>query len=97
MHLTGATGSTEASFPVSGAGDRTYNGGPNDAFVAKLNPMGTALEHASYIGGSDGGNAMVPPGVDSGTGIALDPAGSVFVVAGRHRPTPPSRSWVGPT
>lgn len=40
------------------------------AFVAKLNPGGTAIVYAARLGGS---------GVDRATAIALDPAGSVYV------------------
>jgi hypothetical protein len=42
-YVTGTTASTEATFPVTGGLDLTHNGGFNDAFVAKVNPSGTAL------------------------------------------------------
>jgi hypothetical protein len=29
-----------------------YGGGPGDAFVAKLNPTGSALVYSTYLGGS---------------------------------------------
>lgn len=45
-------------------------GGPFDAFVAKLNPAGTALLYATYLGGS---------GDDQAYGLALDGAGSVYL------------------
>ena len=42
---------------MRGGPDLTYNGGtsnfPDDAFVAKVNPAGTALVYAGYIGGAD--------------------------------------------
>jgi hypothetical protein len=41
-----------------------------DAFVAKLNPAGTALIYSTYLGGS---------GDDHGTGIAVDSSGNAYV------------------
>ncbi len=48
------------------------NAGPGlrDAFVAKLNPAGSALVYSTYLGGSSG---------DEGRDIALDAAGNVYV------------------
>ncbi len=37
-YVTGYTGSTQASFPVTSGPDLTYNGGSQDAFVAKIRP-----------------------------------------------------------
>jgi Beta-propeller repeat len=67
-YVTGATSSTEASFPVLGGPDLTHNGG-YDAFVAKLDPTGN-LVFAGYIGGA---------GTDFGEGIAVDRLGNVYV------------------
>jgi sugar lactone lactonase YvrE len=65
VYVTGTTSSLD--FPVtSGA----YAGGTSDAFIAKLNPGGTALIYATYIGGS---------AQDSGTAIAVDSAGNALV------------------
>ena len=69
-YVTGVTGSTEATFPVTVGPDLTFNGGDEDAFVAKVNPMGTALDYAGYIGGS---------GDDEGWGIAVDATGHAYV------------------
>ena len=44
--------------------------GPSDAFVAKLNPTGTALIYSTYLGGSAADTAM---------GLALDGAGAAYV------------------
>ena len=68
-YVTGVTGSTEASFPVTVGPDLTFNGGA-DVFVAKVNPGGTALAYAGYIGGA---------GDDFGNGIAIDGAGNAYV------------------
>jgi len=67
-YVTGATSS--ANFPTTpGAYDTTYNGG-SDAFVVKLDPSGTGLLYATYLGGSD---------QDYGYGIAVDGSGSAYV------------------
>ena len=44
--------------------------GSSDVFVAKLSPAGNALEYSTYLGGS---------GTESGSGIAVDGAGSAYV------------------
>ena len=68
-YVTGDTGSTD--FPTTpGAFDTSYNGGDCDAFVVKLNPAGSGLAYATFLGGS---------GDDDGYGIAVDGAGSAYV------------------
>jgi uncharacterized protein (TIGR03437 family) len=68
-YVTGHADSTEATFPVAVGPDLTSNGG-RDAFVAKVNPSGTALLYAGYIGGSDS---------EAGEGIAVDSTGNAYV------------------
>ena len=69
-YVIGRTAST--SFPTTPAAVQpTFGGGESDAFVAKLNATGSALVYATYLGGS---------GVDDGIGIAVDSAGSAYVV-----------------
>jgi hypothetical protein len=76
-YLTGATDSTEASFPDGdGFGtlpgpDPSYNGGLGDAFVAKVESSGTSLAYAGYIGGS---------GYEGGQDIAVDGTGAAHLV-----------------
>ena len=50
-YVAGTTYSDQTTFPVIGGPDLTHNGDP-DAFVAKVNPAGTALVYAGYIGGA---------------------------------------------
>ncbi len=69
-YVTGRTYSTEASFPISGGPDLTYNGGEYDAFVAKVNAAGTGLYFAGYLGGN---------GADWGKCIAVDGAGNAYI------------------
>jgi hypothetical protein len=68
-YVTGFTLSDESSFPVVDGPDLTYNGG-FDAFIAKVNPSGTALVYCGYIGGS---------GEDRGYGMAVDSSGNAYV------------------
>ena len=69
-YVTGYTDSAETTFPVRGGPDPTYNG-LGDAFVARVNPEGSELIYAGYIGGS---------GTDLGRGLAIDANGAVYVV-----------------
>ena len=56
-----------------------------DAFVAKLNPAGTALIYSTYLGGlsTDPGTRSIldpyPGGFDSAYGIAVDASGNAYV------------------
>ena len=69
-YVVGQTQSNQASFPVAFGPDLTFNGG-TDAFVAKVNSAGTALDYAGYIGGASN---------DFGLGIAVDGSGNAYVV-----------------
>ena len=68
-YLTGSTRST--NFPTTpGSFDTTLTGGA-DAYVTKLNAIGSApLVYSTYLGGND---------VDEGIGIALDAAGNAYL------------------
>ncbi|MCX6625990.1 MAG: SBBP repeat-containing protein [Acidobacteria bacterium] len=68
VYITGYTAS--ADFPLVNAAQKVYGGGGYDAFVAKLNPAGTALVYSTYLGGSD---------TDQAQAIALDPAGNAYI------------------
>src|SRR5438093_239317 len=61
-YVVGQTASS--TFPTTpGAFQRTSGGGEAHVFVAKVNPLGSALVYSTYLGGSDH---------DEGFGIALD-------------------------
>ena len=64
--LTGSTSSTD--FPLAGP-IQSY-GGNTDAFVLKLNPAGSALIYATYLGGL---------GFETGSGVAIDSQGNAYV------------------
>lgn len=77
-YVTGQTAS--ANFPTAGPVQAANGGGANDAFVAKLNPVGGALEYATYLGGGAD---------DIGRAVAVDGAGAAYVTgrAGAGFPT----------
>ena len=65
-------------FPIADAFQPTSRvRGPSDAFVAKLNPDGTRIVYASYLGGSGGASTLT--GSDEGSAIAIDAAGNAYV------------------
>ena len=68
VYLTGYTESDD--FPTMNPLQPSFGGGGSDAFVAKLNPAGSALVYSTYLGGT---------GNDLGSGIAVDNSGNVYV------------------
>ena len=66
-YVTGSTFSTD--FPTKDP-FQSVKGAQQDAFVAKINPAGTAWVYATYLGGNN---------VDEGNGIAVDAAGNAYV------------------
>src|SRR5205823_3749119 len=62
-YVTGFTKATD--FPTANPLQPAFGGGVQDAFVAKLNPSGSALVYSTYLGGSND---------DQGNGIAADTA-----------------------
>jgi Beta-propeller repeat/Abnormal spindle-like microcephaly-assoc'd, ASPM-SPD-2-Hydin len=64
------TGSAGPNFPTVNAIQPTNRGG-TDAFVTKINPLGSAFVYSTYLGG---------PADDSGTSIAVDSARSAYIV-----------------
>lgn len=67
-YLAGMAASS--NFPTTANAMQPATHGNDDAFVAKLNPQGTAYVYSTYIGGG---------GQDVAWGIAVDAAGEVFV------------------
>lgn len=66
-YVIGSTFSTD--FPTAHA-FQASKGAQEDAFVAKINPGGTALVYSTYLGGN---------AVDEGNGIAVDSAGNAYL------------------
>jgi hypothetical protein len=69
-YVTGDTSSNQLTFPVKSGPDLTYNGGGEDAFVAKVRADGVGLIYAGYIGGHEN---------DVGFGIAVDKGANAYV------------------
>lgn len=73
-YIVGETESvTFTGFATTNAFQTNYGGGyliGGDAFVAKLNPTGSAAEYFTYLGGS---------GIDGIYGVAVDGAGNAYV------------------
>jgi len=67
-YVTGFTNSTD--FPVTSGSFQSVPGGGGDAFVVKLNTLGTSFGYSTYLGGSLG---------DEGHSIAVDSNGSAYV------------------
>jgi hypothetical protein len=67
VSLTGATTST--NFPTVGP-LQASNAGGYDAFVSRLNAVGTQLSYSTFLGG---------PATESGTGVALDSGGNIYL------------------
>jgi hypothetical protein len=63
------TGSASSGFPVVTPAQSKV-GGNTDAFIAKLNPAGSALVYSTFLGGRLN---------DSSSGIAIDASGSAYV------------------
>ena len=70
-YVTGFTAS--ADFPSTPGGFQKTLGGSFDAFIAKLNPAGSALDYSTFLGGS---------GDEQGHAIAVDSAGNAYVTGG---------------
>ena len=67
-YIVGRTYST--NFPTSPDAFQLIAGGNGDAFVAKLDPLGSQLVYSSYLGGSS---------TDAGQAIAVDSSGNAYV------------------
>jgi hypothetical protein len=66
-YITGTTSSTK--FPIVDAVQPTY-GGNGDAFISKVNAIGSALLYSTYLGGGN---------TDLGIAIAVDIEGTAYV------------------
>lgn len=68
VYMTGTT--TSSDFPTTSGAFQPTIGGASDAFVAKLNVNGSALEYSTFLGGSS---------YDGASGIALDTQGNIYL------------------
>jgi beta-propeller repeat-containing protein len=72
-YVTGGTLSTD--FPATN-GFQTTRAGSQDAFVLKLNSLGTVLTYSTYLGGNGGSGTIT----NIGFGVAVDSTGNAYVV-----------------
>jgi uncharacterized protein (TIGR03437 family) len=83
-------GVTYASgFPVTQGAVQTKVGSDlaSSAYVAKLNPSGSALVYATFLGGSGQGQFSFGPAIidgDAATALAVDAAGNAYVAGYAH-------------
>lgn len=83
-YLTGATES--ADFPLKNP-LQPARSGSSDAFVTKINPSGAELTFSTYLGGT---------GSDVGHGIAVDPAGNVYLAGDTTSNNFPTKNPIQP-
>jgi len=69
-YITGYTYSTD--FPLMNP-IQAVNGGADDAFITKINPVGSVIVYSTYLGGTD---------QDTGSDIAVDSSGNAYVTGG---------------
>ena len=81
-YVAGTTNSL--NFPVLGPVQPRLGGG-NDAFVAKLDPTGSALVYSTYLGSNT---------EDVGNGIALDAVGNAYVAGSTEGSTFPNNGAI---
>ena len=71
-----ATSTESVDIPTTpGAPMGSFGGGPQDAYIARLDPALTTLQWATYYGGG---------GSDAGYGLQFDSAGEIFVSGGTN-------------
>ena len=73
---------TTCTFPTVNAFQPNYGGGYNDAFVTKINRLGSALVYSTYLGGGQ----ILNGSEDWGQAIAVDSAGSAYVTGYTYAP-----------
>jgi beta-propeller repeat-containing protein/dockerin type I repeat protein len=83
----------DTGFPTTPGAYRTTLVGQIDAFVAKLNAVGSDLVYGTYLGGS----GSTSGGVDRGWGIAVDADGSAYVTGDTDSANFPVVAAIQPT
>jgi hypothetical protein len=89
IYFAGSTYSTD--FPVVNAFQSTLGGG-QDAFVAKLNPSGTALAYSTYFGGWNKAGEF-----EEAAGIAVDGSGNAIIAGTTSSRSFPVLNAIQPT
>jgi uncharacterized protein (TIGR03437 family) len=86
VYVAGTTFSTD--FPVTqGVFQTTNQAGArasSNAFIAKLNPSGSALVYSTYLGGSGIRNSYGHNLADAGIGLAVDGSGNAYITGSAY-------------
>ncbi len=80
-YVAGSVNGVEHIFPTTAGAFQTSSSSLATGIVLKLNPTGSALVYATYLGGNK---------TEDGTslqGIAVDPSGNAYVIGGLGAPT----------
>jgi hypothetical protein len=78
VYVVGTAENIMSDLPTTPGAYQTAKRGLTDAFVAKLDPTGSALSYLTYLGGSDGVRTI--DGLsDRGSSIAVDAGGNAYV------------------
>lgn len=78
VYFVGAT--TSKDFPVTPGAFQSTTSGTQNSFVAKLNPTGSALLYATYLGG----NSVSYLCCDAAGAVAVDSAGNAYVAGATY-------------
>lgn len=79
VYISSVTSSN--NFPAANGVDLTYNGGPADAVIAKLDPNLSTIIWATYLGGS---------GTDASLSIKFDKSKNIYLAGGTTSPNFPT-------
>lgn len=82
--VAGGTASTDFPGTTGSAIQGVYGGGTGDVYVVKLNPAGSSILWATYLGGIS---------YDRATAIALDPSGNAYVTGFTNSTTSTSATF----
>jgi photosystem II stability/assembly factor-like uncharacterized protein len=77
------TGATPSGFLLQAPTQASHAGGGSDAFLTKLAGDGSRVMFSTYLGGS---------GADTGTSVAVDPAGNIIIAGNTTSEDFPSRN-----
>jgi hypothetical protein len=78
VYIAGNAAQGDDLATTAGSAQSAYGGGYDDVFVEKLNPSGTAVQYATYLGSSH---------EDYAYGLAVDGAGNAYVTGTTNAPS----------
>jgi Beta-propeller repeat len=78
VYVTGNAAQGDDLTTTAGSVQGTYGGGYDDVFVEKLNPSGTAVQYATYLGSTH---------EDYAYGLAVDGAGNTYITGTTNAPS----------